>query len=126
MKFATTAALAFVALALGVMSSVVAAQSHPPIFTGNGLLSRAEASERTADGRSFGTDAQMGSQWLGFIAGVAWTLQDIDPKTCLPEGATTGQVSAVVLQYLRQNPAQLHRNSHILVREALRKAFPCR
>jgi hypothetical protein len=126
MKLATTAARAFMAFALCVLSSIVMAQERLPMSNGNGLLSRAEADERTTQGRASGLDAQHSGQWQGFIAGAAWTLDDFDPKVCLPAAATVGQLSAVVLRYLRQNPAQLHRDSSNLVREALQQAFPCR
>ena len=126
MKLATTTARAFVALALCVLSFSVAAQSAPPLTTGNGLLSLAEAYERAVQGRGSGNDGLFGGQFQGFVAGVAWTLDDLDSLACVPDTATVGQIGAVVLQYLRQNPAQLHRASWVLAREALQKAFPCR
>ncbi len=126
MKLATTAAHAFVALVLCVLSFSVAAQQLPPLSSGNGLLARAEADERLAQGRPLSGDASDGSAWRAFIAGVAWTLDDVDPLTCLPQQATLGQAMDVVLAYLRQNPAQLHRPSQVLARDALRQAFPCR
>jgi hypothetical protein len=126
MKLATTATRAFVALVLCVLSFSAAAQQPLPLSTGNGLLARADADERNRQGRGFGSDAINGGTFQGFVAGVAWTLDDIDHLTCLPATAILGQIGAVVVQYLRQNPAQLHRASQVLVREALRQAFPCR
>jgi hypothetical protein len=115
----------FVLFVLAAMPAVVAAQQAPSLNSGNGLLARAEADERLDQGRARDVDLALGASWRGFVAGVAWTLDDIDPRVCLPEGSNLGQVSAVVLQYLRQNPAQLHRPSQVLIREALQRAFPC-
>lgn len=115
----------FVLFVFAAMPAVVAAQQVLPLTSGNGLLARAEAEERLLQGRQSGSDGLLAGHWQGFVAGVAWTLDDIDPRVCLPEGSTLGQWSAVVLQYLRQNPAQLHRPSQELTREALRRAFPC-
>jgi len=94
--------------------------------TGNGLLRLGEASERNADGRGLQHDPFNSGTFNGFVAGAAWILDDLDPKVCLPLAATIGQLNAVVLRYLRQNPEQLHRGSWLLVREALQQAFPCR
>jgi hypothetical protein len=115
----------FVLFVFAGMPGVVAAQQHQWINNGNGLLQSAEASERLAQGRPLRDDVWSSASWLGFVAGVAWTLDDIDPRVCLPEGSNVNQLTAVVLQYLRQNPAQLHRPSQELAREALRRAFPC-
>ena len=115
----------FVLFVFAAMPAVVAAQQYQPLGNGNGLLERAEADERIGQGRAARDDAWLGSTWQGFVAGVAWTLDDIDPRVCLPEGSNVGQLTAVVLQYLRHNPAQLHRPSQVLIREALQRAFPC-
>jgi hypothetical protein len=115
----------FVLFVFAAMPAVVAAQQAPRLNTGNGLLRMAEAEERIEQGRSSAGDSFHAGTWQGFVAGVAWTLHDIDPRVCLPEGSNLGQLTAVVLQYLRQNPAQLHRPSQVLIREALQRPFPC-
>jgi hypothetical protein len=36
-----------------------------------------------------------------------------------------GQAMRVVLRYLQEHPAELHRRAHVLIVEALWGAFPC-
>jgi hypothetical protein len=95
-------------------------------YSGNELLERARSGDRVQAGQATGADMVAGGTWLGFVRGVAYTLDDIDPKVCLPSNGTVGQYAAVVKQYLEQNPAQLHRPAQVLAREALQRAFPCR
>jgi len=92
-------------------------------LSGNDLLEYARAREGNLE---ISINVLRGGVWIGFIHGTAATLMEIDPRVCLPTGSTNGQWAAVVKQYLEQNPAQLHRPAHNLVREALQRAFPCR
>ena len=112
-----------------LLAAVIAAWTgHVFAKTGNELLDEIRSSDRVRSGLGHitGEDVTKAGVWLGFIQGVSWTLDDIDPRVCLPRSGTTGQSAAVVKQYLEQNPAQLHRPAHVLVREALQRAFPCR
>jgi hypothetical protein len=97
----------------------------PNPLNGNGLLALAEASVRISQGRGTDQDSLHSGVWQGFVIGVALTHDSVNPRVCLPEKSLSGQWMAVVLQYLRQNPAQLHKESVTLVREALQRAFPC-
>jgi hypothetical protein len=45
---------------------------------------------------------------------------------CPPPEATIGQLQAVVLKDLRDNPATLHKRMIVLALGSLAKAFPCR
>lgn len=111
-----------------LLAAVIAAWTGQVLaFSGNDLLKRAQADERLMDNRPMVGDFWVESgQWRGFILGVAFTLDDIDPRVCLPKKSNVGQYMAVVKQYLEQNPAQLHRDGSQLAREALQRAFPCR
>jgi hypothetical protein len=109
------------AIALTVWTGTVFAES------GNDLLEKARALDNLSRPQGEGARGQLYSgYWIGFIHGTASTLMEIDSNVCLPTGSNNRQWSAVVKQYLEQNPAQLHRPAHNLVREALQRAFPCR
>jgi hypothetical protein len=51
-------------------------------------------------------------------------LQEREPKFCTPRGVTKGQLEKIVVKYLNENPAYLHRNAAHLVGNALAFAFP--
>jgi hypothetical protein len=106
--------------------ALVASTGQVLAYSGNELLERARSGDRVQASQEIPGDRFSGGAWLGFVRGVTFTLNDIDPTVCLPSGGTVGQFAAVVKQYLEQNPAQLHRPAHVLVREALQRAFPCR
>ena len=108
------------AMALAVGSESALASS------GNELLDSARSADKMDANRATMEEVFKAGTWYGYIRGIAYTLDDIDPKVCLPSSGTVGQYAAVVKQYLEQNPAQLHRQARILVREALQRAFPCR
>ena len=59
---------------------------------------------------------------MGFISGVVWASPD---DGCWPAGANLGQAILIVIKYLKENPAQLHRAAGYLVEETLREAWPC-
>jgi hypothetical protein len=98
-------------------------------FTGNDLLSRMVVIQIINEGRGDGSLRQTADSSFaqGFIAGIFFTLDDIDLKVCLPNpGGNVGQYVAVTKRYLENNPNQLHRLAHVLVREAAIQAFPCK
>ena len=110
------------------LAAVIAAWTGQVLaWSGNDILKQAQARERLMADRPVAGDTWADAAlWTGFILGVAFTLDDIDPRVCLPKKSNVGQYGAVVKQYLEQNPAQLHREGHVLAREALQQAFPCR
>ncbi|MBX9683390.1 MAG: hypothetical protein K2X41_06335 [Hyphomicrobium sp.] len=80
--------------------------------------------------RCTATDAQgqvMCATYLRAVAGynVVLTQQGRKADFCTPDGGTIGQVAAVVVKYLRDHPADLHRPFVSLVLEALSHAWPC-
>jgi hypothetical protein len=63
---------------------------------------------------------------MGFVVGVADTLGDRDFRyVCIAKGVTAGQLSEVVLKYLRANPEALHKAAYTLVYLALIKTWSC-
>ena len=72
------------------------------------------------------------SYCYGFIRGVAGANDAFSlipsikaVKHCAPENVTNGQLSRVVLKFLRQHPENLHSTGAALVLAALRNAYPC-
>jgi hypothetical protein len=47
-------------------------------------------------------------------------------RVCLPNGVTTRQAVAVVVQYIDKRPARMHEAFKILAIEALAAAWPCK
>ena len=107
-------------------TALAAGAGQVPALTGNELLEHVRSSDRLQAGQERGGDAVKAGYSTGFIQGAAWAIDELHPRVCLPTGGTVGQHVSVVKQYLEQNPAQLHHPAHVLVREALQRAFPCR
>jgi hypothetical protein len=48
-------------------------------------------------------------------------------SVCLPDGLTgTGQLTLVILKYLREHPERLHEQAGTLTQDAIAAAFPCK
>jgi Rap1a immunity proteins len=50
---------------------------------------------------------------------------DKQPPYCIGASPEAGQVTKIVLKYIRDNPAQAHLETAILYLDAMKKAFPC-
>jgi hypothetical protein len=70
----------------------------------------------------------------GFIDGVKFGTSYAADKTgkkipsllCFPDEVETGQIMKILLKYIRDNPAEAHQRTDILLVNALRQAFPCK
>lgn len=60
------------------------------------------------------------------LAEVYTEIDDLQRPYCLPDNVTAGQLTDVVVAYLRKNPAERHLAGSIVVFAALTQAFPCR
>jgi hypothetical protein len=95
---------------------------------GNELLRRCTAEVKTMDqekppsSMSDMVDVAFGAYCTGLVRGVDSTASDLAE----PDNATLGQAIRVVLLYLQNHPEELHKPDHVLVHEALRKAFPAK
>jgi hypothetical protein len=92
------------------------------IKTGNGLLDDCREFEKYEAGQGY-SQVNVGL-CLGYIRGV-WDMANQGPQICSPDSAIAGQATLIVIKYLKENPAQLHRSGALLVREVLREAWPC-
>jgi hypothetical protein len=94
---------------LGVAISAVLAMTSPVLaYTG------AELADSCATARG------------GFCLGYIVVIGQVSPAVCPPVGSIHGQVQRVAVQFLRDHPERLREPASVLVKEALRQAFPCK
>ena len=88
-------------------------------LSGYELLSHCEA--------SIDTGPMYRGYCYGFIDGVAALLRREPIHTvCAPSGVTSGQLTDIIVKYLRDHPAKRHYEASSLVGLALMEAFPCK
>ena len=91
-----------------------------------GFVDSFQLQEACADNK-----AEFYRQCVGYIAGVNdshKTIQNWDnqaPYYCLPSGASMGQLTQVVINYLKLKPEELHLSASGRVLNAFILAFPC-
>jgi hypothetical protein len=102
---------------------------------GNRLLDSCQSLERAVDNSSASDADQLikANFCLGLIQGVRNTMQILDGalepqmRTCWPaEGISNGQATRIVLKFLRENPASLHRDETSLTISAFMSAYRCK
>jgi hypothetical protein len=64
------------------------------------------------------------SYCIGYVAGIADVLS-ASKITCASDGVTVGQVTDIVVKYLRDHPEKRHYAAQDQVGTALMQAFPC-
>ena len=104
--------------ALLFLALIYPAMASANWLTGNDLLARCE-SENSYDLR----------ECIGYLRGVMdahvalreW--EGFMPKYCIPEGVTLGQIEAIVVKRLKENPERRHLIASSLVLNALNNAF---
>jgi hypothetical protein len=62
---------------------------------------------------------------LGYVTGVADGVMQVG-LVCAPPQVTTGQIQAVALKYMRDNPDILHMPSYGIIGRALIDTWPCK
>lgn len=60
-----------------------------------------------------------------FDSSMADMMSSVALGFCIPPTVENGQVSDIVVNYLRDNPASRHESVRTLINEALSAAFPC-
>ncbi len=96
--------------------------------SGNRLFGECEAWERVSQGK--GTteqDVLRGGVCIGFVLGVTTSLASAEkPLVCIPANVEDGQLYAMVLKFLRDNPEKRHLPARITVAMTLAQAgFLC-
>lgn len=95
---------------------------------GNQLLEHCSA---TLNENSSSEDYQRASFCRGLLWGVVMThstlvaLKNSDKYFCLPKGIIINQGAKIVVKYLNEHPAFLHKGDVALVISAFADAFPC-
>lgn len=116
-----TSALVIAALSVSINANAGSGFLVP----GTQLAEWARAFERAA-AREGIDDPRVGFGNLMFMSYVSGAFDVFGAMgTCLPSAVTTGQVSAVVAKFLKENPERWHESGARLVASALTKAFPC-
>jgi hypothetical protein len=62
--------------------------------------------------------------FMGYISGASDSVSDI--LICYPQNVTLGQVNAIVIKYIENNPDRWNQNASYLVTNPLMKIFPCK
>jgi hypothetical protein len=94
---------------------LLSCSTHAAYIDGNKLLEYAREEERT--GNSSG-------MLLGYIAGAHDALST--SVVCTPQNATLGQLKAIVIKYLKENPETWSKDGDSVVYLALSRTFPCK
>lgn len=82
---------------------------------GNKLLEYAKEEDRTGN---------PSTMLYGYIAGVHDAFDSV--AVCTPPNATLGQLKAIVIKYLKENPETWANNGDKVIYFALGAAFPCK
>jgi hypothetical protein len=59
-------------------------------------------------------------------AALATVFAEAGPELCVPAGVSRGQVTDIVVLYLKNHPATRHLPSEFLIVQAVSEAFPCK
>ena len=93
-----------------VFTASVSAQAEGVFLSGNALLQECEPKPNPL--------------CQGIVAGYSDMLS-LNGQICKPLSVTVGQVSDVVVKFLREHPANRHYSAASIARFALKNAFPC-
>ena len=92
-------------------------------YDGNKLVSSMREWDK-ANRNDAGANYMEATTFTAYAVGVLDTLEG--SSICPPMTSSISQIGAVVAQYLNANPARWSEPAHRLVKDALKKAFPCR
>ncbi len=109
-------------IVLAAMVLFIPLDSHAAFFmTGNELVEKMREYENRLAGNSNFSFFDVGS-YMGYVQGIYDSTSGLvfDPFA----EVTVAQVCAVVAKYLKENPEKWNQPAHLLVIEALKKAFP--
>ncbi|TWC50142.1 hypothetical protein FBY04_12035 [Pseudomonas sp. SJZ080] len=87
--------------------------------TGKNLVDWGKDYETNQAGTSF-----TGGSFFGYVSAVADSFRGVG--LCPPDNVTYGQLAAITLKYLRNNPEQWNQDASGLVYESLSRTFPCK
>lgn len=97
---------------------------------GNQLLMACQKTAQFLDGeRESGTDVGYCFGLVNGVGNMMDAMGDYLPKNeraCFPEGIKNEQLTRIVVHYLQDNPASLHRDGAFLTMAAFQNAYPCK
>jgi len=112
-------------IALGLLLLSICTLSCAGFVTGNELQRLGRAHERWNDQNTSYADIVDGSRFISYIVGVVDSLENWG-IFCLPNSVTAGQLAAVVMKSLKENPESWNQPGDVLVAKSLQIAFPCK
>jgi hypothetical protein len=103
-------------------------------FSGNDLLTRCGASEKSLSGEKLTADEMLDSMWcVGYLSGLldGFGVADFrvsnQKMVCPPAtGLSRSQALGIIVRYLRDHPDDRAKSGRRLALVALSKALPCR
>jgi hypothetical protein len=98
--------------------------SMASFYNGNKLKDSIDSYDRVSNNKVIEGDYANAARGMGYIVGVADTL-DYLSITCTPNGASVGQIVAIVSKYIKDNPDKWMESANHLVGVSLQKSFPC-
>jgi hypothetical protein len=122
--FSFAAAVAMALPALASAPSKNSAQSINDVHNAEVLHSYLLFFQAAEHGAATETQVAGGGIGLGYVAGIADTLNDLQ-VICIPSGVMRSQEAHTVLKYLNVNLGQLQSGSAVMASRALKDAFPC-
>lgn len=107
-------------IVLGAMVLFTPLDSSARFYNGNELVEKMREYEKD---ESSGPNCHESGFYMGYVAGVYDAMRDFFDA---PENVTVGQICAIVGKYLKEHPEKWTLPASVLIKDALRKAFPKR
>jgi hypothetical protein len=114
--------LCFLFLASLTCAQQTSGDVHSLFKSGNGFLRECGSPDAMPSNLS---DAYTHGVCEGYVTGVATGAGMKAGTFCLGPAVTNSQTFNVVLKFMRDNPAQTERPTHLLIVDAMKAAFPC-
>lgn len=122
--------LAIISLAAGLAFPLSAVAT----LTGDDLLARCSASEKSINGEKLSAEEMLDSMWcISYLSGLldGFGVADFrvnNEKMVCPatEGISRSQALGIITRYLRDHPQDRSKSGRRIALVALSKAFPCR
>lgn len=109
-----------------LISSSTAVRSETDHDSGNSLLAECSEAIRAVDGDGvYDVNALTCAAYISGFSHALLAAQTTRKWACLPDDATVGQLTRIVVKYLNNNLEKLHDGKALLVMNALANAFPC-
>ncbi len=118
-------------LALVTISALIFGVTPALSMTGNQLYSRCEDRDHAVDEaycNAYVTGVVDGANFMSAVAKRRLGMEAGETQGlgyCMPSGVEYQQITDIVTQYLRDNPARRHKLAQLLIMFSLRDAYPC-